>query len=212
MKKKRTQQIATVLGILLLVAGVWLLKNNETKTASAPAAPTEAVGAATAVPDMTSASPPDGVVTPTLSATPTSTVTNEDFVLEAEAINLEQLLTYQLPIIIDFGSDSCIPCKAMAPVLQAMNTEMQGKAIIKFVDVWKHPRGADTFPIQVIPTQVIYRADGSPYVPSDAAKQGGLTFTLYQRKTTGEHVMTVHQGGLTEADLRLILGELGVAQ
>ena len=212
MKKKRTLQIATVLGILLLVAGVWLLKNNETDIASTPAVPTEAPVAATAVAGMATASPQNGSVIPSPSTAPTQTVTNEDFLLEAEAINLEQLLTYQLPIMIDFGSDSCIPCKAMAPVLQAMNTEMQGKAIIKFVDVWKHPRGAGTFPIQVIPTQVFYHADGSPYVPSDAAKQSGLTFTLYQRKSTGEHVMTVHQGGLTEADLRLILGELGVTQ
>lgn len=206
--KKQIIQISVVLGVLVLVAGVWLLKRNETKTIATTAAPTEAVVTATDESAINSALPEDEAATPSLTATPT--VTNEDFVLEAEAINLEHLLTYQLPILIDFGSDSCIPCKAMAPVLQAMNAEMQGKAIIKFVDVWKHSRGASNFPVQVIPTQVIYNADGSPYVPSDAAKQSGLTFTLYQRKTTGEHVMTVHQGGLTEADMRLILGELGV--
>jgi thioredoxin 1 len=212
MKKKQIVQISTVLGILLLVAGVWLLKNYETKSTPTTATSTEAAVAAIAEPAIPSAAPEDGTITPSQSATPTAVETNEDFVLEAESINLEQLLMNQLPIIIDFGSDSCIPCKEMAPVLQAMNAEMRGKAIIKFVDVWKHPRGASTFPIQVIPTQVIYRADGSPYVPSDAAKQSGLTFTLYQRKTTGEHVMTLHQGGLTEADMRLILGELGVPQ
>jgi thioredoxin 1 len=212
MKKKQIVQISTVLGILLLVAGVWLYKNYETKATPTTATPAEAAVAAIAEPAIPSAAPEDGTVTPAQSATPTAAETNEDFVLEAESINLEQLLTYQLPIIIDFGSDSCIPCKEMAPMLQAMNAETRGKAIIKFVDVWKHPRGASTFPIQVIPTQVIYRADGSPYVPSDAAKQSGLTFTMYQRKTTGEHVMTIHQGGLTEADMRLILNELGVPQ
>ncbi|OLN32939.1 Thioredoxin [Desulfosporosinus metallidurans] len=40
--------------------------------------------------------------------------------------------------MIDFGADSCVPCKEMAPVLKKLNTEMQGKAIVKFVDVWKN--------------------------------------------------------------------------
>ena len=47
----------------------------------------------------------------------------------------------------------------MAPVLKTMNAAMRGKAIIKFVDVWKHTTAADEFPVQVIPTQVIVNAD-----------------------------------------------------
>ncbi len=58
-----------------------------------------------------------------------------NFELEAEAIDLDALKTYGLPIIIDFGSDSCIPCQQMAPVLKTMNAAMRGKAIVKFVDV-----------------------------------------------------------------------------
>lgn len=86
----------------------------------------------------------------------------EDFVLETTSVDLETLTAYGLPIIVDFGSDSCIPCKEMAPVLQIMNAETQGKAIIKFVDVWKHAEAADGFPIQVIPTQIFIKADGTP--------------------------------------------------
>ncbi len=48
------------------------------------------------------------------------------------------------PIIIDFGADSCIPCKEMAPVLKKLNEEWQGKVIVKFVDVWKYPDAADS--------------------------------------------------------------------
>ena len=49
---------------------------------------------------------------------------SQDFVLETEAIDLDALAAYGLPIIIDFGSDSCIPCKEMAPVLEAMTIFM----------------------------------------------------------------------------------------
>ena len=133
----------------------------------------------------------------------------EDFVLETTSVDLETLTAYDLPIIIDFGSDSCIPCKEMAPVLQIMNAETQGKAIIKFVDVWKHAEAADGFPIQVIPTQIFMKADGSPYEPSEDIE---VEFTMYTYKETGEHAFTVHQGGLTEDQMRAILADMGVAE
>ena len=123
--------------------------------------------------------------------------------------DLEALTSYGLPIIIDFGADSCVPCKEMAPVLKTMNAEMQRKAIIKFVDVWKHGEAADEFPIQVIPTQVFINADGTPYVPSEDIE---IEFTMYSTKDTNEHVFTVHQGGLTEEQMRAILADMGVAE
>jgi thioredoxin 1 len=43
-----------------------------------------------------------------------------DFVLETTSIDLETLKEYGFPIIIDFGADSCIPCKEMAPVLKIL--------------------------------------------------------------------------------------------
>lgn len=132
-----------------------------------------------------------------------------DFVLEATSIDLDTLKEYKLPIIIDFGADSCIPCKEMAPVLKTLNAEMQGKAIIKFVDVWKNGDAAKDFPIQVIPTQVFINADGKPYVPSDDM---GIKFDMYSKKDTGEHAFTVHQGGLTEEQMRAILVDMGVVK
>ncbi|MEA5040886.1 MAG: thioredoxin family protein [Clostridiaceae bacterium] len=133
----------------------------------------------------------------------------QDFVLETEAVDLDTLTAYGLPMIIDFGSDSCIPCQQMAPVLKTMNEEMQGKAIIKFVDVWKNTVAANGFPIQVIPTQVLVNADGTPYVPSDEIE---IEFTMYSTKDTNEHVFTVHEGGLTEDQMRAILADMGVTE
>lgn len=135
----------------------------------------------------------------------------EDFSLEETGlIDYEALAAYGLPVIVDYGSDSCIPCKQMAPVLEKMNEEMQGKAFIKFVDVWKYPEAAENVPIQVIPTQVLFNADGTPFVPSDELAQK-IQFDMYSSRDTGEHVFTVHQGGLTEEEMRLILNEMGVS-
>lgn len=141
------------------------------------------------------------------SAESASTEGNPDFLLETTSIDLGAWTEYNLPIIIDFGADSCIPCKEMAPVLKSLNGEMQGKAIIKFVDVWKNGDAAKDFPIQVIPTQVFINANGTPYVPSEEI---GIEFTMYSTKDTNEHVFTVHQGGLTEDQMRSILADMGV--
>ncbi|MGN1156512.1 MAG: thioredoxin family protein [Agathobacter sp.] len=134
-----------------------------------------------------------------------------DFSLEVTSeVDYAALTKLGLPIIVDYGSDSCIPCKQMAPVLEKMNEEMQGKAIIKFVDVRKYPESLKKVPIQVIPTQVLFHADGTPFVPSDELARK-ISFDMYNARETGEHVFTVHQGGLTEEEMRLILAEMGVS-
>lgn len=118
-------------------------------------------------------------------------------------IDFAALSEYGLPIIVDYGADSCIPCKQMAPVLKTLNTEMQDKAFIKFVDVWEYGSAANNVPIQLIPTQVFFNADGTPYIPSDSLKKRIGGFKFYNG-------FTIHEGGLTEAQMRAILAEMGV--
>ena len=137
---------------------------------------------------------------------------NEDAVaypLKITSVDLEKIKNYGVPTVIDFGSDSCIPCKEMAPVLETLNAEWQGKAAVQFMDVWKYSEGVQDFPVQVIPTQVFFNADGTPFVPSEelAAK---IQFDMYSMRDTGDHVFTVHQGGISEEDMRLIFAEMGV--
>jgi len=133
---------------------------------------------------------------------------NADFtLLVTEKIDLEKLKSYGLPIIIDFGADSCIPCKEMAPVLKELNEELQGKAIIRFVDVWKYQDFAEGYPISVIPTQIFIDASGKPYTPKDAEAS---QMKIYSSKDTGEHVFTAHEGGITKERLLSELKEMGL--
>lgn len=122
-------------------------------------------------------------------------------------IDLENLKSYGLPIIIDFGSDSCGPCVEMAPALQTLNKEMAGKAIILFVDVFKYQEVMEGFPLQVIPTQFFISADGTPY---QANENSDVEYTQYTYRETGELAFTAHQGTITEEQLRAILSEMGV--
>lgn len=135
---------------------------------------------------------------------------NPDYDLHVtEAIDLKKLKSYGLPIIVDFGADSCIPCKEMAPVLEKLNKEMRGKAIIKFVDVWKYQELAQDYPISVIPTQVFFDKDGKPFTPSDPE---GMKMNMYSLRDTNEHVFTTHEGGMTEEMILAALKEMGLEE
>jgi thioredoxin 1 len=133
---------------------------------------------------------------------------NPDFELHVtDELDLEQLKSYGLPIVIDFGADSCVPCKEMAPVLKTLNEEYQGKVIIKFVDVWKYQELAEGYPISLIPTQIFIGADGKPFNPE---KPTAFSLNQYVTKDTSELVFTTHEGGLTKEDFLKIFEAMGI--
>ncbi len=140
------------------------------------------------------------------------TLEQDSFITESDLeitkfIDFEELKKQNLPIIIDFGADSCIPCKEMAPVLKELNYALRDKAIIRFVDVWKNNGLAKGIPLQVIPTQIFIDPTGNPYTPSPTIN---LPFKMYKDSNTGDHIFTVHIGGLTKEDILNILSDMGM--
>jgi thioredoxin 1 len=72
----------------------------------------------------------------------------------------EQLTGKGLPVMIDIGSDQCIPCKMMAPILEELKTEYAETLTVHFLDVRKLPALSKLYKIQLIPTQIFYDASG----------------------------------------------------
>ncbi len=62
--------------------------------------------------------------------------------------------------MIDLGAKKCIPCKMMAPILEKLEKEYQGRAAIVFTDVWKDPGQASKYGIRTIPTQIFFNENG----------------------------------------------------
>ena len=65
-----------------------------------------------------------------------------------------------LPKLLDLGANKCIPCKAMAPILEELKKEYAGKLEVEFIDVWKNPDAGKPYGIQMIPTQIFFDATG----------------------------------------------------
>lgn len=186
-KKSLLIKILVPVLIVAVLGGMWLIKNRQ--DISEDSETTQASQSDTDLPEV---------------------LQDADFGLrETEAIDFEKMASYGIPMIVDYGADTCIPCKEMAPVLEKANKEFQGKAFIKFINVWDYSEAASNVPVQVIPTQVLVNADGTPFVPSEELASQ-IEFLMYSHRETGEHVFTVHQGGLTEEQMWAILKEMGV--
>jgi thioredoxin 1 len=97
--------------------------------------------------------------------------------------------TAGLPVLLDLGSDSCVACKTMAPILDEMRETFADQLDVRFVDVRKDRAAASRHGVRIIPTQIFFDADGNElhrhqgfYSREDMlAKWGELGFTFEER-------------------------------
>src|SRR5512139_1084582 len=71
-----------------------------------------------------------------------------------------QAVAKKLPRVVDLGADKCKACKDLAPILEQLRKEYQGRVTVDFIDVWKNPKAGEPYKIRVIPTQIFFDADG----------------------------------------------------
>lgn len=75
--------------------------------------------------------------------------TDEDFEKE--------VLKSKLPVMVDFFAEWCGPCKMMAPAIDELSKEYDGKWKIGKVDVDQAQKVAETYGIQSIPTLIFFK-------------------------------------------------------
>jgi thiol-disulfide isomerase/thioredoxin len=66
----------------------------------------------------------------------------------------------RLPRLLDLGSDRCIPCKMMAPILEELEEEYGSIFEVEVIDVRKNREVGVDYGIRVIPTQIFFDASG----------------------------------------------------
>jgi thioredoxin 1 len=77
-------------------------------------------------------------------------------------VNKEWKYAGKLPAIIDFYADWCGPCKMVAPILQEIAKDYDGKLIIYKVDTENERELAAAFGISSIPTLLFVPMTGQP--------------------------------------------------
>lgn len=72
--------------------------------------------------------------------------------------NFEQaVLGATLPVIVDFSATWCGPCKMMAPTLEKLADEYQGKVLIGKIDVEENMDIAMRYRVMNVPTLLIFK-------------------------------------------------------
>lgn len=80
-------------------------------------------------------------------------VTDADFA--TEVLNADQ------PVLVDFWAEWCGPCKAIAPVLEELSTELADKVKIVKLNVDENPNTMTQYGVRSIPTMILFKG-GEP--------------------------------------------------
>lgn len=76
-------------------------------------------------------------------------ISSENF--EKEVLNSEK------PVLVDFFADWCGPCKMMAPIVEELATELEGKAKVGKLNVDENSDIAIEYNVMSIPTLIVFK-------------------------------------------------------
>jgi len=96
-----------------------------------------------------------------------SYVTDDTF--EAEVVNAEG------PVLVDYWADWCGPCKMIAPILDEIAVEYDGKLKIAKLNIDENPNTPPKFGIRGIPTLMIFKGGNVEATKVGAVSKSQLT-------------------------------------
>ncbi|GAA4419397.1 thiol reductase thioredoxin [Advenella faeciporci] len=79
------------------------------------------------------------------------------------------------PVLVDYWAPWCGPCKAIAPVLEEIAKEYEGRLQVVKVDVQDHPEVAAQFGIRGIPTLMVFKHGEAVATKVGAVNKAQLT-------------------------------------
>lgn len=69
----------------------------------------------------------------------------------------EQVLKNDKPVLVDFWAEWCGPCVAMAPVIDELADEYEGKFVVGKLNVDQHGNASTEYGVRSIPTLLIFK-------------------------------------------------------
>jgi thioredoxin 1 len=78
-----------------------------------------------------------------------------------DATFVDQVLTSEKPVLVDFWATWCGPCKMVAPVLEEIAAEKGDKLTIAKIDIDENPNTPRDYQVMSIPTLILFQG-GKP--------------------------------------------------
>lgn len=85
----------------------------------------------------------------------TNTVAVSDSSFDADVLKSEG------PVLVDFWAEWCGPCKMIAPALEEIGAEYQGRLKVAKVNIDSNPEAPTKYGVRSIPTLIVFK-DGKP--------------------------------------------------
>ena len=79
-----------------------------------------------------------------------------------DATFLDEVVNSDVPVVIDFWAEWCGPCKMIAPIVEELAGEYEGKVKFAKMDVDSNPNTPMQFGIRGIPTLLIFNGGENP--------------------------------------------------
>lgn len=70
----------------------------------------------------------------------------------------KEVLQSEIPVLVDFYSDSCVPCKRLSPVLAEIEEESKGSLKVVKVNINFDGGLAEKYEVQAAPTLILFRS------------------------------------------------------
>ena len=102
----------------------------------------------------------------------------------AERINKnnfdEKVLESDIPVLVDFYSDSCVPCKMMSPILGELEEEREGRLRVYKVNVNYDGELTERYGVMGAPTLILFLQGEAKDKKTGAVKKAALIEWLAQ--------------------------------
>lgn len=78
-------------------------------------------------------------------------------IIEVNPANFDELLTSELPVLVDFWAPWCGPCRTVSPIVDELADELAGRVVVAKCNVDENQDIAVKFGVMSIPTLIVFK-------------------------------------------------------
>ena len=78
-------------------------------------------------------------------------------ITEVTPANFDELLTIDLPVLVDFWAPWCGPCRTVSPIVDELADELAGRVVVAKCNVDENQDIAVKFGVMSIPTLIVFK-------------------------------------------------------